>query len=563
LLQLRNDKQQIIQQWDFSPQCHSKKTNLIFTIHHQDIVDTYQDENTLTLFYGFLDQDLDKLKPAHYLDRQISRLGINTLNKCYGSFIVIHLHKLSGRCLLANDALGDFAAHYYQSQNTVFISDLPMALLNKDNIGLNKDRLLHYFALSQPHNNGSFFEAIKQLNPGHYAEIDNNQIKVHNYYQRPDKTHHHSQSVDVVAKQFLQLMQQAISWQTQGQEQLGLMMSGGMDSTFVAANALQANKKISTFSYVFNEMPEADEQHWIDSMQALDLDRHSFTGEPYWPLKPPWHISLNSPVSNPYRHLKNEIYQQAQAKNIKILLSGVFADHLYTGYIYWLVDQLKVQPLNALKSLYKTVKIGGIKTALKQLSPGKWSTAIKPNAPWLNDASKQRLLNKNKQRKAHKSPHPQQYELVFGIATAQSCWLDNEYAFKHKLIVRHPFRDRRVVEFLLSLPAWVLGKHNQPKQLVQTSAKNLLPDTILNRKKTTSLKPLFIKGVLQKELAMVKDLLTAKRCQWPEFVDKERIINMLNNPAHDHKDCDYMILWQCISFELWVIHIKKEIENGA
>ena len=404
MLQLRNDKQQLIQQWDFSSQCHSKTTNLVFTIHHADLVDTYQDEHKLTLFYGFLDQDLDKLKPAHYLNKHISQLGIKALNQCYGSFIVLHLHKLSGHYLLANDALGDFAAHYYQNQNTVFISDLPMALLNKDNIDLNKDRLLHYFALSQPHNNGSFFDAIKQLNPGHYAKIDNNQVKVHSYYQRPDKIHPHSQSVAVVAKQFLQLMQQAISWQTQGQEQIGLMMSGGMDSTFVAANALQVNKKISTFSYVFNDMPEADEHHWIDSMQALDLDSYTFTGESYWPLKPQWHISTNSPVSNPYRHLKNKIYQQAQAQNIKILLSGVFADHLYTGYIYWLVDQLKRQPWQGLKSLYETTKSHGIKTALKQISPGKWSTTIKANAPWLKDASKQRLLNKSKRRKTHKSP---------------------------------------------------------------------------------------------------------------------------------------------------------------
>ena len=116
-------------------------------------------------------------------------------------------------------------------------------------------------------------------------------------------------------------------------------MSGGMDSTFVAANALKTNKKVSAFSYVFPTIPQANETMWIDSMRSLDIQMNTFVGESYWPLKQPHPVSLNSPLNNPYRNLKEVIYKNAQNKNIKILLSGVFADHLYTGYIYWLVDQ--------------------------------------------------------------------------------------------------------------------------------------------------------------------------------------------------------------------------------
>lgn len=526
--------------------------SLLFHVSCTDLLQYISDSKSITIFYGFLDQDTAKLNAVEYIQAQIEEKGAAGLNQCYGSFIVAHYNYISQKFILANDAMGDFSLHYTAQDATVCVSDTPQALLlSKDNV-VNKKRLFHYFALSQPQTNASFFEHINQLNPGQYINLTGNQLKVNSYYTPATKVDYQLNDEEQLSQKFKSLLQTVIKHQTQGEKHVGVMMSGGMDSTFVVANCLQTNKRVSTFSYVFPNMLEANESIWIDSMRVNEMDMNTFVGENQWPLKPPWPISSHSPIGNPYRGLKSIIYQQVRNKNIKILLSGVFADHLYTGYIYHIVDQLKHKPFAALKSLYTIMLSDGIKVMLKQIAPAKWTNKVKTSAPWLTKQAEQQLKLNNEQYIAIKHPHAGQYALSYGIATAQSSYLDHEYAFEHNIFVRHPFRDRRIVEFLMSLPAWILGDINNPKKFVKKAARNLLPDIITRRKAITSLKPLFVKGVLDKELKRVKGLLNREESSWHQFVKKERIQAMLNSPDGDYKDTDYMILWQCISYEIWI-----------
>ena len=89
---------------------------------------------------------------------------------------------------LSNDALGDFAAHYFVGDVSIEISDLPDLILNKNNLAINEDRLLHYFAVTKPQDNAGFFEKIKQVNPGQYLTISNKKLRVFYFYVFVHKT---------------------------------------------------------------------------------------------------------------------------------------------------------------------------------------------------------------------------------------------------------------------------------------------------------------------------------------------------------------------------------------
>jgi asparagine synthase (glutamine-hydrolysing) len=553
MLRVQDSKQKNIAQW----QDVNSDITVIFTVHNSELVHQYEDAQSITVFYGFLDQDFTENNPAQHLAVRLNTDGMQALNECYGSFIVIHFQKNSNKFILANDALGDFALHYFDEGSILNVSDLPAALLTKTNCEINHERLLHYFALNPPRHNGCFYQQIKQVNPGFGLVVEKRNITNVCYYTPPKKINYKVKSVNKLSSQFKELMQQVIAFQSQGETKIGVMMSGGMDSTFVAANGLLAGKEIQSFSYTFPNMPEANESIWIEAMRPLGLKMSTFSGEAYWPLKSPWYISLNSPISNPYRNLKSVVYQQVEHRNIKILLTGVFADHLYTGYIYWLVDQVKRKPFRAIKSLLTTRKQHGLRTSLRQISPKKWSKKQRLNAAWLNKKAHQSLNTKFLKFAKTKHPHPQQYNLAYGISTAQSAWLDNEFAFMHGFSIRHPFRDRRIVEFIMSIPAWVLGNNDDQKSFVRKTSVGLLPASIIRRRKTTTLKPLFIKGVLEKEILKVKKLLNSENCSWQSFVASTLVHRLLNNPTHQHKDNDYMVLWQCISYELWKRRLKS------
>ena len=546
MLKLLNSNRQLIKQW----QVDNNPRSIEFTTHSTELISHVEDTKSITIFYGFLDQECNQNSPAQFISGILSRQGVTGLNDCYGSFIVIHYNKNEHKYTIANDALGDFAVHYMTANQTLSISDLPQALINHDNT-INHQRVLHYFALSKPQNNGSFFKNIKQLNPGHCLIVTPNDQNVNRYYFPKQTINPKIKCTKIISEQFKSIMQTAITFQSQGQKNVGIMMSGGMDSTFVAANCKKADKQVKAFSYVFPNMPSANESIWLDTMRKQGYDMHTFAGESHWPLKSPWYVSLNSPINNPYRHLKSVIYQQAQNQQLKILLSGTFADHLYIGYIYWLVDQVKNKPFTAVKSIYKTLIKHGLMTGLRQISPAKFSSKIKYSAKWLSKSAANELSDITKKYSKFSHPHPQQYDLVYGISTAQSNWLDNEHAFKHNIFVRHPFRDRRVVEFLMDFPAWVLGNIDNRKQFVRNAAQDILPKSIINRTQITTLEPLFLKGILEKEFDKVQQILSDSSCQWQNFINKKTVNDIIDNPSHKHKDSHLVILWQCLNYEMW------------
>lgn len=547
MLELRSNEHELIKEWEIE----STFKKVIFSIHTTDVISVYEDKQAITLFYGFLDQDYEG-SAAQFVHSLLINKGPKGLSDCYGSFVVFQYDLKTQKIILSNDALGDFAAHYYINQDILYISDLPDLILNKNNKEVSERRLVEYFAISKPQDNVGFFKHIKQVNPGQFLVLHKGKIIKGKYYSPNETVNFKNTSIEDLSQSFIELMQSAIKYQTKGYDQVGVMLSGGMDSTFVTANAVQVCKKISTFSYVFPNIPEADESIWLDSMRSLDIEMNTFVGESHWPLKDPYQVSINSPLNNPYRNLKEVIYKSAQSKQIKMLLSGVYADHLYTGYIYWLIDQIKKQPLTAVKSLFSTMKQCGFVTGLRQVSPRKWSNQIKPKTQWLSYQAQQQFNEiQSSSSVVFKHPHPQQFALVYALSTAQSVWLDHEHGYRNGLFVRHPFRDRRVVEFMMSIPAWILGNNQLSKTFVRTTAKDLLPEAITRRKTLSTLTPFFVKGLLDKEHSKVKKLLSGSHATWQNYLKEELISKIIKDPKSVNQEKNYLHLWQCVSYEMW------------
>jgi asparagine synthetase B (glutamine-hydrolysing) len=528
-----------------------------FNIKCKQLLDVYEDDTTVCLFYGFLDVEINpKSSPAETVKNIISKNFKKNLLQLYGSFIVLYYQKPLNEISIFNDALGDFLINFTFEDNSYKLADFSEALLNKNNKAVNIDRIQHYFGLTQPCDNNSFFKNISLQKPGQIVLLKDGKFITERYYNPPTKINYKKIATDQLCKQYNQLLTQAIELQTQGHDRIGVLMSGGLDSTLIVANSKEAGLDVNCYSYVFPKTSESDETMWIESMRKLNMNMFTFAGENYWPLKSPWYISINSPYSNPYRHLKDVISSQADHNKVKFLLTGVFADHAYSGYIYWLVDLLKKNPFKAILEFIKVIKNKGITTALKQVSPKKWSSKDMLTTSWLTKEVNQLLQNKLSNRPVKKIAHKQKHNLIFGINSSQDAYFENEYSFKNNIYLRNPYRDRRVVEFVTSLPAFVLGDIYNRKSFARLAAKDLLPDIIVRRKTVTTLQPLLIRGVLVEEFTKVKKLLLAEDTQWQNYVQKDIIQKMLDNPTTEYKESDYLAFWLCIGFELWMKRLK-------
>ena len=137
--------------------------------------------------------------------------------------------------------------------------------------------------------------------------------------------------INIAANHLLQLMQDVIRLQTKTISVLALHSAVAWTQLLSQPIVLKQEKKLLPTPIFFPICHKPMKKLWIDSMRNMGFDMNTFVGESYWPLKPEWNISLNSPVSNPYRHLKTVIYQRAPKSECSVVANWCFADHLYSG----------------------------------------------------------------------------------------------------------------------------------------------------------------------------------------------------------------------------------------
>jgi asparagine synthase (glutamine-hydrolysing) len=115
--------------------------------------------------------------------------------------------------------------------------------------------------------------------------------------------------------------------------------------------------------------------------------------------------------------------------------------------------------------------------------------------------------------------------------------------------LRHPYRDRRLVEFMLAIPASQLYRQGRYKPILRTAMQGILPEPIRLRSEPTVLTPLFIRGLADKERTTVKDLLYGPNRLWPRYVRAEWLAQ--TRPGQRRSEAEELVLWLCLCCELW------------
>ena len=77
--------------------------------------------------------------------------------------------------------------------------------------------------------------------------------------------------------------------------------------------------------------------------------------------------------------------------------------------------------------------------------------------------------------------------------------------------------------------------------------RGVIPESIRSRRSPTLLDPLFDRGLFDRETKIVQDLLHGGTPAWKGFVDQDFVAGVGRNSPSDDK----LVLWHCLSFELW------------
>jgi asparagine synthase (glutamine-hydrolysing) len=341
-------------------------------------------------------------------------------------------------------------------------------------------------------------------------------------------------------------------------------MSGGLDSTSVACLAAQsiAPDLLTTFSFVFDELPDCDERKYINSVQALwgirsiQLpcdDLWTFKDWMYWPSNP------NQPEGNVYRLLKERTYRRVEQAGLRVLLTGSFGDQLYSGSGEWLADRITEGQLwKAMQELSFYIHYAGVRWTFRAgylqevfqrfyyiLSNGRLLHHRSSIPAWMTGVAAH-LLSESGFKPRHLA---KRQAGLLGMREAFGSSREIFNASSNGIELRHPYRDRRLVEFVLSIPAHQLLRYGYLKFILRNAMQGLLPDIIRTRPSGTSLDSLFFRGV-EREKAVLEGCFLNPQAAWRKFVDGKWILTRWNGIWQEDGP-EGSVPWLCITYENW------------
>ena len=510
----------------------------------------------------------NSLSDAALTLRAFARWGQACFEHFVGEFAAVIYDQQHDEVLCARDQLGDRSLFYTIQGSRVVITSEPWAAAGGRNVPaeLNDNALAASFAFQVPQDGQTLFKEVFEILPAHTLTL-NSTTQNPRCYWKPDLSKKlRGLSDEEYAERFRALLEQSVVCRMRATTPVGIMMSGGLDSTSVACFAARqiAPQQLTTLSYVFDELTECDERPFINSMvEKWNLRSIQFLGDDAWPYKNSGTgpVNPNRPEHDPYRLLHEQLSTRAQAEGLRVLLDGGFGDNLYDSAMYWWADLLcELKLMKAAKDpvLYiqhwgwrKTWQAGFFRKAARHLfnhiPGGKHIHGTDTQSDWLTDYSARCLTNNNKKQ----NPIYERFGNLLGMRAAKGASGSDFYSNRHSLEMRHPYRDRRLIEFVLTLPAYQIYERGVYKYILRNAMRGILPENIRTRRQPTSISTLFLRGI-EREKTVLGSCIQSPQALWRKFVRVDWLLSHTYGLfSTDNKWPNVLVPWSCLANIAW------------
>jgi asparagine synthase (glutamine-hydrolysing) len=521
--------------------------------------------------------------------------GPECLNSLEGMFAFAIWDKEKQALFAARDRMGK-KPFYYTLQNGVFafaseltaFSRLPLLTLNVERESI--ARFLAYEYVPTP---ASIYRQVFKLRPGYYLTFASGQVATRRYWDIPLPEPRTRLSEEDCSRQLRDLMSRAVARRLISDVPLGVLLSGGIDSSAVVGlmAELVPAQEIKTFTIGFHEKSYDESPYARQVAQALGTDHYEeiLSATQAAQLLPDIITRLDEPLADP-SVLPTYLLSQVTRRRVTVALGGDGGDELFGGYEHFpgfLLSEnylkipawLRQHVLEPLGSLLP-ISSGYIspRHVVERFIAG---TRV---APWLRTQIWLGALTAEMQQALWRAPMPELLQVdnlyaetkalyegyparepfsrVFYLFARQFL-LDyilvkvDRCSMMHALEIRAPFLDTDVVEFVSRLPYWMKVRYGKRKYLLKQALKDLFPKDIINRKKRGFLIPtsLWLKEILR---PLVEEFLGERHLRQqglfkPEFV--RQLLKEHNTGVADHR----RQLWTLLVLQLWLHHHSATI----
>jgi asparagine synthase (glutamine-hydrolysing) len=440
--------------------------------------------------YQFISQGDSEVLAHGFAEWGIEEL----LKRVDGMYAIAILDRRQRALHLARDRFGEKPLFYtYTNGRFAYSSNLlTLAALGWVSDEVDPDSLDRYLALHYVPGDATIFKAIKRVLPGErlVISLDDPQPQRHRYYTAPiEKTDQPSDN------ELALLIEEAVESRLVADVPVGIFLSGGLDSSILAAVAARKHPGIATFSMGFTS-PLHDESNYSQLIaDRIGSDHHhfSFDEESFRSLLPQVAAALDEPVGDQAMLPLYWLCREAR-RHVKVALSGEGADEVFGGYSYYDNQPSPSGWRDRLK-----LRLGSVAATRD------WQQRLIHNPepvtpsgfPLLTDtATRERLTGRNGsvtdawEQSLFAWLNQSRDYLQRAAATDIATWLPDDLLVKfdrmsmaHSLEGRAPYLDPKIVELGLCLPQSQKIDASISKVALRRVAQRWLPKEILARPK--------------------------------------------------------------------------------
>ena len=306
--------------------------------------------NTLASGGGFVSRS-----DTEVLLHGLASRGETFLQELEGMFAFAYWDSATKTLLLARDRMGQKPLYYAALPDRFLFASEPQAILQdpdfraEPNLGM----LYHYLSVQSCPAPGCAFRSMSKLAPGEALAMRDGVVRRWRYWE-PRFTQRdmpESQAVD----ELVDLLRTSVSNCLVSDVPLGLFLSGGVDSSLIAALAAEvAPHRMNSYTIGFDNQAYDERRYAREIAEHCGLNYHELVVEPDPGILPVLVRRYGEPFADPSA-LPTYYLSEFTRQNVTVALSGDGGDDLFAGYERhlnpWLYPDMKSLPPQRLEEL--------------------------------------------------------------------------------------------------------------------------------------------------------------------------------------------------------------------
>lgn len=517
----------------------------------------WRKDHVTLMINGFFTGESYSTKPQEIIVNY-SQSGINELCRLEGAFIIVLYDKESNTGYLIRDGSGQKTLYFSQLEQNLFFAVEPKAIhqLPLFTREINNAALAQYLSFSFVPGYNTMLNGLYELPAGHYLIWKDNKYTLKRYFffeQESVKTFYQTQDRNKSARHFKQLLSAAIVDRLPTTNELGVFLSGGLDSSVVTAELAQLKtKKINTFSIHFGKKYPNELDYALSVAKKHNTQHHEVYIKPKNFLQRLSDIIwlLDDPIGDPITVPNFELAQYASNYS-QWIFNGEGGDPCFGGpknygmlLSHWYGTDFagttkQTREINYLKSFQRAYdELDKLLTPDVKKYYSHDADLVGVLSPFFTTQIPDTLLNKlmamNIRLKGAHLILPKVERMLHA----------------HKLNALSPLFDERMVRFSFKLPGTHKINFGDEKLVIKHAYQALLPASIIKRPKSGMRVPVqfWCQGEMKR---FIKHIFSKKEVSQAGIFDYERLKQLIDYNTGEHNGRFGIKLWMLLTFEIW------------